>query len=449
MSIYGRATFSAAGYAAARPTYPATLYKTILGYYHHEDPHGTLLDLGSGHGIVARELSPRFARAIAIDPSAGMMQQGMQATAQFSKISFRQGSAEDLSFLPAHSVDMAVAGESAHWFDYPRVWPELSRVVKSGGSLAFWGYKDNIIIGHPQANKIFERFCYGEGDVSPGLGGLNQYWERPARDILRGLLADVKPPGSHWDKIKRITYNVDKDTTEVADAETAWMRSKINLGQFEAYVRAFTAYRGWMDAHPDNKSRAEGGEGDIVDILFDQILEAEPEWKAQGDRWRDIEVESHLLSYQVISDGVHTFESGKYGQRSIPFGNAAYQTFAATTTTWFQKPYQHLLLYIKVDSLGDNILHYVEKQFPIIKKPTQVLYNDTKDLISLSYHKGLEGRDHVPKVYDSEYKKNKQVGLVAHGKAAVTTVLGVSNEALSWLSRLLHPKKAEATNTVN
>ncbi|KAH7165111.1 hypothetical protein DER46DRAFT_483333, partial [Fusarium sp. MPI-SDFR-AT-0072] len=57
-----RATFSAAGYAAARPKYPASLFKTILGYYHHEDPHGTLLDLGSGHGIVARELSPRFAR---------------------------------------------------------------------------------------------------------------------------------------------------------------------------------------------------------------------------------------------------------------------------------------------------------------------------------------------------------------------------------------------------
>ncbi|KAF5268070.1 hypothetical protein FOXYS1_1046 [Fusarium oxysporum] len=158
----------------------------------------------------------------------------------------------------------------------------------------------------------------------------------------------------------------------------------------------------------------------------------------------------HLLSYPVISDGVHTFESGKYGQRSIQYGNAAYQTFAATATTWFQKPYQHLLPYIqKVDSLGDNILHYVDKQFPIIKKPTQELYNDTKDLISSSYHKALEGRDHVLMVYDSEYKKNKQVGLVAHGKAAVTTVLGVSNEALSWLSCLLHPKKAEATNTVN
>ncbi|EXL39693.1 hypothetical protein FOCG_17700 [Fusarium oxysporum f. sp. radicis-lycopersici 26381] len=158
----------------------------------------------------------------------------------------------------------------------------------------------------------------------------------------------------------------------------------------------------------------------------------------------------HLLSYPVISDSVYTFKSGKYSQTSLQFGNAAYQTFAATATTWFQNPYQHLLPYIqKVDSLGGNILHYVDKRFPFMKKPTEELYNDTKGLIFLSYQKGLEGRDHVLKVYDSEYKKNKQVSLVAHGKAAVTTFLGVSNEALSWLNCILHLKKAEVTNTVN
>ncbi|KAL5603769.1 hypothetical protein FOVSG1_006519 [Fusarium oxysporum f. sp. vasinfectum] len=157
----------------------------------------------------------------------------------------------------------------------------------------------------------------------------------------------------------------------------------------------------------------------------------------------------HLLSYPVISDGVHTSKAGKYGQRSLRFGNAAYQTFAATATTWFQKPYQHLLPYIQqVDSFGDNILYYVDKRFPMIQKPTEELYNDTKGLIFLSYHKGLEARDHVVQVYHSEYKKNEQLGLAAYGKAAVTTVLGVSNEVLSGLSCFLHPKKAEATNTV-
>lgn len=117
---------------------------------------------------------------------------------------------------------------------------------------------------------------------------------------------------------------------------------------------------------------------------------------------------------------------------------------------WFQKPYQHLLPYIqKVDSLGDNILQYVDKRFPTIKKPTEELYNDTKGLILLSYHKGLEGKDHVLQVYNSEYKKNEQAGLAAHGKAAATTVPDASNEALSWLSCFLHPQKAEASNTAN
>lgn len=301
MSVFGRATFSAARFAEARPTYPASLFKTILAYYNHEDPHGTLLDLGCGHGIVARELSPRFARAIAIDPSDGMIRLAMQTHAEHTKISFRQGYAEDLSFLPAHSVDMAAAGQAAHWFNYPQVWPELSRVVKPGGSLAFWGYKDNILIGHRRANEIFEKFCYGEGEVLPGVEGMNQYWERPGRDILRDLLADVKPPESEWDKIKRITYNVDKDTTEIAGPETAWMRKKLTLGQFEAYVRTFTGYQGWMDAHLDKKSRAEGGEGDIVDFMFDQILEAEPEWKEKGDRWRDVEVESVWGTYILLA----------------------------------------------------------------------------------------------------------------------------------------------------
>lgn len=133
------------------------------------------------------------------------------------------------------------------------------------------------------------------------MEGMNQYWERPGRDILRDLLADVKPPESEWDKIKRITYNVDKDTKEIAGPETAWMRKKLTLGQFEAYVRTFTGYQGWMDAHLDKKSRAEGGEGDIVDFMFDQILEAEPEWKEKGDRWRDIEVESVWGTYILLA----------------------------------------------------------------------------------------------------------------------------------------------------
>ena len=220
-----------------------------------------------------------------------MIEQATSSTSD-STVTFQQGSAEDLSFLADASVDLAVAGQAAHWFDYSRAWPELSRVVKPGGSLAFWGYKDNILIGHRRANEVFDKFCYVTGEVEPGLQGMGSYWEQPGREKLRRLLRDVEPPSSQWGDVQRIMCDVTSDTTEVPDESEAWLRKRINLGSFERYVRTFSSFQAWKDAHPEWKSRAEGGDGNIADILMDRIVEAEPAWRVMGSAWRDAEVET-------------------------------------------------------------------------------------------------------------------------------------------------------------
>ncbi|KFA77865.1 hypothetical protein S40288_02527 [Stachybotrys chartarum IBT 40288] len=300
MSVFGRSTFSAAGYAAFRPAYPPSLFKTVLQYYNAPSRTGTLLDLGCGHGLIARQLVPHFEKVVATDPSAGMIKQASSMTND-EKISFRQAAAEDLSFLPDASVDLVVAGQSAHWFDYTKVWPELSRVVRAGGGLAFWGYRDNILIGHNRANKIFERFCYGDGEVALGVEGMNQYWERPGRDKLRNLLRDVEVPAKEWTDVQRILCDFSPDSTGLLDADKAWLQKKIKLGDFEGYVRTFSAFSAWQDAHPDKKSRSDGGDGDLVDALMDTIVRSEPEWAAAGDAWRDIEVETVWGTYILLA----------------------------------------------------------------------------------------------------------------------------------------------------
>ncbi|KAM4060341.1 methyltransferase [Hirsutella rhossiliensis] len=294
MSVFGRATFSAAGYAAARPSYPASLFKTVLAH-HNDGPKGFLLDLGCGHGLVAREMSPRFDRVMGVDMSAGMIKQASSMTDD-ANTTFRQGGAEDLSFVPDGSVDMAVAGQSAHWFDYARAWPELARVVRPGGSLAFWGYKDNVLVGHPRANQVLDQFCYADDE------GMKRYWEQPGRERVRNLLRDVEPPAAEWQDVKRILYDVQGDVAEVPDdAEGAWMRKRISLGELEAYLRTFSACQGWRDAHAQARSRAEGGEGDLADMMMDRVVASEPEWKAMGERWRDAEVETVWGTYILLA----------------------------------------------------------------------------------------------------------------------------------------------------
>ncbi|KAH9908504.1 S-adenosyl-L-methionine-dependent methyltransferase [Xylariomycetidae sp. FL2044] len=297
MATFARSSFSAKAYAAFRPTYPPSLFRTVLAYHRLPTPSGTLLDLGCGHGLIARELSPHFKSVTAIDPSAGMVEQA-RSTTQDAKITFRQGSAEDLSFMPDSSVDMAVAGQAAHWFDYSKFWPELARTVRPGGTLALWGYKDNVLLGAERATEIMERFVYGSGKVAPGVVGMGPYWEQPGRNILRDLLRNVRAPEEDWTDFTRLEHEPGADDP----GEVRWLRKKMKLGEVEGYTRTFSCYNGWKEAHPEVKSRKDGGGGgDVVDVMWEHMVEAVPEWKAMGDRWREAEVESDWGTYILMA----------------------------------------------------------------------------------------------------------------------------------------------------
>lgn len=52
-------------------------------------------------------------------------------------IDYKVASAEDLSFLPSNSIDMVTSGQAAHWFNHERSFPEIARVLKPGGTLAY------------------------------------------------------------------------------------------------------------------------------------------------------------------------------------------------------------------------------------------------------------------------------------------------------------------------
>jgi len=159
---------------------------------------------------------------------------------------------------------------------------------------------------------------------------------------------------------------------------------------------------------------------------------------------------SHLISYPVISDTISTFKSNPYGKRSIALADTGYSKFVAPTLPYLSKPYGYVSPYVaKADSLGEAGLSKVDAKFPVVKKPTGELYDNATGIAFFPLKKGTEAKDYVLKTYSSEYKKVGGDGIITLGKAAVTTTLIVSSDALSWLSNFLSAKKAEAKEVVN
>jgi len=204
-----------------------------------------------------------------------MITQATSSSQEYKNISFRVGSAENLEGVEDGTLDMVVAGQAAHWFDFSKVWPEVSKKMRKGGTLAFWGYKDNVFVDYPVATQLLDHYCYGPTTMGP-------YWEQPGRSILRDLYRDIKPPTNEWEEVQRIEYEPGTNGKGSGEGELL-MAKRLKLGEVEGYARTFSSYHNWKTNNKDKK--------DLVDVMFEEMIEKEPEWKKQGENWRDFEVE--------------------------------------------------------------------------------------------------------------------------------------------------------------
>ncbi|KAL2069923.1 hypothetical protein VTL71DRAFT_14602 [Oculimacula yallundae] len=210
---------------------------------------------------------------------------------QYPTIEFRPGSVEDLSSFSNGEIDMAVADAAAHWFDFTRAWGELSRVVRSGGTVAFWGYVSNVIIGHPAATQVYEKFIYGDGEDS-----LATYFELPGRDVVRGIFRSIVPPEKEWEDVKRVEYIPDVSGKEKGDGELL-IFGRLKLGKVGEYARTVSGYTTWQAKYSEQKALSQGGKGDVVDRMLEEMKSVESEWRPPG---MDREIFRLILNMRVL-----------------------------------------------------------------------------------------------------------------------------------------------------
>jgi SAM-dependent methyltransferase len=122
----------AAGYASYRPNYPAALFSWLADQCVQ---HRNAWDCATGSGQAAVALAPYFQSVIATDASHAQL---IQAT-QHDNISYVCAGAENVP-LASDSLDLITVAQAAHWFDRPRFYREVERLLVSDGILALWCY---------------------------------------------------------------------------------------------------------------------------------------------------------------------------------------------------------------------------------------------------------------------------------------------------------------------
>ncbi len=121
-----------AAYAAFRPRYPDVLFDFLAQV---APAHEAAWDVGTGSGQAAVGLARHFTRVIATDASSSQIE---HATPD-PRVSYRVCPAEACD-LNDRSIDLVTVAQALHWFDRPRFWAEVRRVLRPGGVIAVWTY---------------------------------------------------------------------------------------------------------------------------------------------------------------------------------------------------------------------------------------------------------------------------------------------------------------------
>lgn len=197
-------------YKNFRPTYPSQLFDYLADLVNE---HELAIDIGTGNGQAATELTRHFNKVLATDPSA---QQISEATSH-PKIEFSVGTAEKIN-APDESANLITVAQAFHWFKHDLFFREAKRVLKPDGVLAIW--------------------VYGLCSISPEIDSsvfnlyeqiLGPYWE-PERKLLEENFKNIKFP---FEEISAQSFAMEK----------SW-----SLDDFLGYLSTWSALKKYQNA---------------------------------------------------------------------------------------------------------------------------------------------------------------------------------------------------------
>jgi SAM-dependent methyltransferase len=171
---------SAASRYDLRPAYPAETFPRLASLA--TDEPRAVLDAGCGLGELARGLAPLVGRVDAVDRSTAMLSKGrMLPGAEAANLRWVHARIEDAPLDPPYAL--IVAGDSVHWFDWPRTIPRFARVLSVRGLLALV-YREWL-----RASEVRARLAevYARHGANPDFAPLDPVHELEQRGLFERL----------------------------------------------------------------------------------------------------------------------------------------------------------------------------------------------------------------------------------------------------------------------
>ncbi|KAJ2809439.1 trans-aconitate methyltransferase 1 [Coemansia guatemalensis] len=251
--------YNASDYQENRPRYNPSLIDTVLALHRKNNPDADTdlaVDIATGTGIFARQLSSHFKRVVGTDISAEMLQSARDSTTD-SSIEYIATPSEDLSVLETGSVDVMTVATAAHWFDIEAFIKEAKRVLKPSGTLAIFGYNGIInLVDYPHSSKILKEY-YLNGDRYGYNWGAGYFIVANGYRIYHQALEK-----DGWSDIERRIF---PDTIEgepsaeyppIVETEPIVVDFKVTWQTLQNYLLTSSAVTQFVKQHPERENPA-------------------------------------------------------------------------------------------------------------------------------------------------------------------------------------------------
>lgn len=129
-----RFTDRVSDYIKYRPSYPPEVIQTLVQKV-GLSANKTIADIGSGTGILTRQLLETGCQVYAVEPNAAMRAAAEESLGNNPGFISSNATAENTS-LPDQSLDGITAGQAFHWFDRLATKMEFRRILRPTGFIA-------------------------------------------------------------------------------------------------------------------------------------------------------------------------------------------------------------------------------------------------------------------------------------------------------------------------